>query len=60
MAMGLHPKRSHDAQGFMTSLNRFVDRRTAMSIQKAAGQRSARTFQVFIAHAKELFSEELY
>lgn len=60
IAMGLHPKRDPDAQGFMTSNNRFVDRFVAMTLQKAARMRSARTYQLFEHDAKALFSEDLY
>lgn len=42
-------------QGFMTSFNRFVDRREGMRLQKAAGLNSAHGYRGDI-----LFSEDLY
>lgn len=44
-------------QGFITSLNRFVDRREAKKIQKEAGIPSACPES---EHYTELFSEDLY
>lgn len=60
LAMGLTPSRKPDAQGFMTSNNRFVDRRAGMLLQKAARERSARSHQIFSVNDRILFSEDLY
>jgi hypothetical protein len=38
---GLRPSLEWNAQGFITSLNRFVDRREGYSLQKKAGIKSA-------------------
>jgi hypothetical protein len=52
--MGNIPKE----QGFMTSYNRFVDRREAAELQKAAGIKSVWTKDGEIGEV--LFSEDLY
>jgi len=45
------------AQGFITSANRYVDRREGLRLQKAAGIESASRDGY---HARDLFSEDLY
>lgn len=45
------------AQGFITSRNRYVDRREALALQRAAGIESVAPTGY---HAEELFSEDLY
>lgn len=51
--MGLKPDEGLDAEGFITSYNRFVDRVEGLRLQKAAGQK-------FHKEARILFSEDLY
>lgn len=49
----------HAAQGFITSRNRFVDRREAMTLQRASGLPSRyRKDGAYVG--EELFSEDLY
>lgn len=45
-------------QGFVTSRNRFVDRKAAIEIQRAAGKKSASTGADLTG--EDLFSEDLY
>lgn len=60
ISMGLHPRRESDAQGFMTSRNRFVSREEAARLFRLAGLRSAVTYQVLPHDVHALFSEDLY
>ena len=53
--MKLKPLSAVDSQGFITSQNRFVDRREGMRLQNAAGIPSATGYRGEI-----LFSEDLY
>ena len=46
----------HDAQGFITSKNRYVNRKEGLQLQLAAGIPSADIG----GYGKELFSEDLY
>lgn len=46
----------HDAQGFMTSKNRYVTRKEGLKLQKAAGIPSADPD----GYGTELYSEDLY
>lgn len=46
----------HDAQGFITSKNRYVNRKEALQLQQAAGIPSADPS----GYGKELYSEDLY
>jgi hypothetical protein len=58
--MGYTPARIGDAgQGFMTSTNRFVGRKEAMMLQRAAGLGSAMSDDGKL-HGTILFSEDLY
>lgn len=66
-AYGLHviiadhmklPARGRDAQGFITSRNRFVDRVEGRALQIAAGVESA--YPGGWVSSTELFSEDLY
>lgn len=52
---GVQPTRHSDVQGFVTSRNRFVDRKEGMAIQQAAGIESIVGYRGEI-----LFSEDLY
>ncbi len=49
---------NHDAQGFITSKNRYVNRKEGYEIQKAAGIESIDKELPF--HGGELYSEDLY
>lgn len=54
--MGLKPREDSEAEGFITSHNRFVDRYEALELQKAAGILSKES----PGYGKCLFSEDLY
>ncbi|MFH1047072.1 MAG: hypothetical protein V1738_02115 [Patescibacteria group bacterium] len=49
--------KSDNAQGFMTSRNRFVDRAEGLALQKAAGIPTASRIGHYLS---ELYSEDLY
>lgn len=53
------PSHGADAQGFITSRNRFVDRKEGMELQKASGIPSAAEFDGGY-RGTTLFSEDLY
>ena len=55
--MGLKPKISSKAQGFITSKNRFVNRELGRALQDAAGIPSASPEGYM---GKTLYSEDLY
>ena len=52
------PSREPDAQGFVTSANRFVDRHEGADLMRTARHISADTGQLFTSGT--LFSEDLY
>lgn len=54
---GKKPSRSPDAQGFITSMNRYVTREQGRKLQDAAGMLSADPEGY---RGKTLFSEDLY
>jgi hypothetical protein len=56
------PSRDPDAQGFITSRNRYVGRREALALQQAAGIKSADVARNpdGAYRADELYSEDLY
>ena len=51
----LKPLKRINCQGFITSKNRFVDRKRGLWLQESAGIKSARG-----KYTHELFSEDLY
>lgn len=53
----LHQRKDHEAQGFITSRNRYVDRKEGMKLQLAAGIKSADPAGY---QGNELYSEDLY
>lgn len=55
--MGKKPKQEAEAQGFITSRNRFVDRKEGRKLQDDAGIKSADPEGY---RGKTLFSEDLY
>lgn len=55
---GLKIKKSFEAQGFITSLNRFVGREEGFKLQEKAGLKSANPEGY--NSARLLFSEDLY
>lgn len=55
--MGLEPKRSGEAQGFITSENRYVNREKGRKLQDAAGIKSASPEGYY---GSTLYSEDLY
>lgn len=54
--LNLKQRPDHDAQGFITSKNRFVTRKEGLALQKAAGIPSASPD----GYIGELYSEDLY
>lgn len=50
------PAHYHDGQGFMTSFNRYVNRREGLALQLAAGIKSVNKG----GYINELYSEDLY
>lgn len=61
--MGIDTKHRSDAEGFITSKNRFVDRKEGYELQIAAGIKSVLSGGIYASDAyrgKELYSEDLY
>lgn len=54
--LGLKQRPDNDAQGFITSKNRYVTRKEGLAIQKAAGIPSNEPD----GYVNELYSEDLY